>query len=91
MSELVLEGYRRVDEWRHMSDAIDFNAVMVVDQVALDKLGDSKVNEREKRLLELIDGETEVRDLIEASNLAAFDTIKTLYQLKQSRILRERS
>ena len=91
MSELVLEGYRRVDEWRHMSDAIDFNAVMVIDQVALEKLGDSKVNSIEKRILEQVDGDREVRALIEASNLAPFDAIKALYQLKQSRILRELS
>ena len=91
MSELVLEGYRRVDEWRHMSDAIDFNAVMVIDQVALEKLGDSKVNSIEKRILEKVDGDREVRALIEASNLAPFDAIKALYQLKQSRILRELS
>ncbi len=91
MSELVLEGFRRVDEWRLMADTIDFNAVLVLDQVALGTLDESKMEKAEQPILEAIDGERTVREIMEESALASFDAIKALYGFLQSRIVRERS
>ena len=89
LSELVLEGFRRVDEWRHMSDTIDFDAVLVVDQVALGTLDDSKIGKSERPVLLAIDGKRTARDVLEMSELPSFDAIKTLYRFLQSRIVRE--
>jgi hypothetical protein len=91
LSELVLEGFRRVDEWRLMADTIDFNAVVVVDQVALGTVDDAKIATNERPVLDAIDGERPVREVMEATDLASFDAISALYRLLQSRIVREKS
>ncbi len=87
---LVLEGFRRVDEWRHMSDTVDFNAVLVVDQVALDGVGEEKIGKTERILIDAIDGERSVREVIEKAHIASFDAIKIIYGFVQSRIIRPR-
>ena len=89
ISELVLEGFRRVDEWRLMADTIDFNAVVVVDRVALGTLDESKMGKAERLILEAIDGKRAVREIMEESALASFDAIKAIYGFLQSHIVRE--
>ena len=88
MSELVLEGFRRVDEWRLMADTIDFDAVLVIDQVALGTVDESKLGKHERHIVDSIDGKRPVRDILEQSTLASFDAIKAIYGLLQSRLVR---
>ncbi len=90
LAGLVLEGFRRVDEWRHMADTVDFNAVLVVDQVALDNVGEEKIGKTERILLDAIDGERPARDVIESAHIASFDAIKIMYGFLKSRIIRAR-
>lgn len=87
-SELVLEGFRRVDEWRLMADSINFEDIPVVDQMALGTLSDGKLSLTELPVLEAIDGKRTVREVIEASALASFDAISIIYGFLQSRIVR---
>jgi len=89
LSGLVLEGFRRVDEWRLMADTINFDTVLVIDQVALGALDDSDINKNERQVLMAIDGQRTAREVMEGSHLASFDAIKVLYQYLQSRIVRE--
>jgi CheY-like chemotaxis protein len=89
LSELVLEGFRRVDEWRLMADTIHFDAVLVVDQVALGTLDDSKIGLAERTVVAAIDGKRTAREVMEACDLASFDVIKAIYGFLQSRIVRE--
>jgi hypothetical protein len=89
LSELVLEGFRRVDEWRLMADTIDFNAILQVDSVALGTLDDSKIVEGERAVLMAIDGKRSVREVMEVSHLASFDAVKYIYGFLESRIVRE--
>jgi DNA-binding response OmpR family regulator len=91
LSALVLEGFRRVDEWRLMADTVDFEAILVIDQVALGTVDDSKISEGERPILMAIDGERTVREVLESTELAQFDAIKTIYGFLQSRIIREMS
>ncbi|MEM9695225.1 MAG: DUF4388 domain-containing protein [Myxococcota bacterium] len=88
LSELVLEGFRRVDEWRHMADTIDFDAVLSVDKVAIGTLDDSKISAAERPVLDAIDGERTAREVMEVSEVASFDAIKAIYRLIQSRLVR---
>jgi CheY-like chemotaxis protein len=89
VSELVLEGFRRVDEWRYMADTINFESVLLVDQAALGTLDDSKIDKRERSILMSIDGKRTARDVMEASHVSSFDAIKAIYRLLQARIIRE--
>jgi CheY-like chemotaxis protein len=88
LSELVLEGFRRVDEWRLMADTIDFEAVLAVDQVALGTLDGNKIGVKERPVLDAIDGERTAREVMETSELASFDAIKAIYGLLQARVIR---
>jgi CheY-like chemotaxis protein len=88
MSNLVLEGFRRVDEWRVMEKTIDFNAVLFVDQHALGSLDSSRMGPDELRLLKAIDGQRTVREVMAETALASFDAIQIVYRLQQSRIVR---
>jgi DNA-binding response OmpR family regulator len=88
MSNLVLEGFRRVDEWRQMEKGIDFDATPVVDTMTLGTMDDDAIGESELRVLKAIDGEHTVREIIAESELASFDVIQILFRLLQSRIVR---
>ena len=91
LSELVLEGFRRVDEWRLMADTIDFDAVLVVDQVALGTLDDKKIGSKERPILDAIDGERTAREIMQKSEVSSFDAIKAIYGLLQARVVREKA
>jgi CheY-like chemotaxis protein len=90
VAALVLEGFRRVDEWRLMESTINFDQVIVIDQVALDGLGQEKLTLREKLVIGAVNGIRTVSQVIKESSVGSFDAIKILYQFLQSRVLRTR-
>ncbi|WP_437675111.1 DUF4388 domain-containing protein [Sorangium sp. So ce131] len=91
VSALVLEGFRRVDEWRLMEGTINFDQVIVVDQVALDGVGENKLTRVEELVLGAVNGSRTVNEVIKESAVGSFDAIKTIYQFLQSRVLRTRA
>jgi DNA-binding response OmpR family regulator len=91
MSNLVLEGFRRVDEWRVMEKTIDFEAVLVLDQLALETVDSAQIGPEEMRLLKAIDGHRTVRQVMEECALASFDAIQIVYRFVQSRIVRTKA
>lgn len=91
VSGLVLEGFRRVDEWRLMEGTINFDQVVLIDQVALESVGSSNLTRTEQLLLGAADGARTVSEIIKESSVGSFDAIKIIYQLLQSRVLRTRS
>ncbi|WP_437876169.1 DUF4388 domain-containing protein [Sorangium sp. So ce513] len=91
VSALVLEGFRRVDEWRLMEGTINFDQVVVVDQVALDGVGVDKLTRTEELVLGAVNGSRTVNEVIKESAVGSFDAIKTIYQFLQSRVLRTRA
>ncbi|XXT18874.1 DUF4388 domain-containing protein [Sorangium sp. So ce429] len=91
VSALVLEGFRRVDEWRLMEGTINFDQVVVVDQVALDGVGSGKLTRTEELVLGAVNGSRTVNEVIKESAVGSFDAIKTIYQFLQSRVLRTRA
>ncbi len=89
LAELVLEGFRRVDEWRLMADTIDFEAVPIVDPVALEPFAD-KIGADERRVIDAIDGVRTVREVMEHTAMASFDVIAILYRCFETRIVRKK-
>ncbi|MBI4702579.1 MAG: response regulator [Deltaproteobacteria bacterium] len=89
-TELVLEGFRRVDEWRVMERTVDFNAVPEVNTAALGTLDQGKLGQAEARLLAAIDGKRTVREVMVESAVSSFDAIRILYQFMESRLVRTR-
>ena len=91
ISSLVLEGFRRVDEWRLMEGTINFDQVVMVDSVAMEGLGAEELTRPEQRVLAAIDGVRSVSDIIRESAVGSFDAVKVLYQFLQSRVVRPKS
>ncbi len=91
VAALVLEGFRRVDEWRLMESTINFDQLIMVDQVALDSLGEGKLTRTEKMVLDAVNGVRTVSQVIKESSVGSFDAIKILYQFLQSRVIRTRA
>jgi hypothetical protein len=91
ISGLVLEGFRRVDEWRLMEGTINFDSVVIVNQVALDSVDDAKLTRIDKLVLGCVDGTRTVSEVIKESAVGSFDGIKAIYQFLQSRVIRNRA
>jgi len=91
VSGLVLEGFRRVDEWRLMESTINFDSVVMVDQVVLDNLGSGQLTRTEQLVLSAVDGTRTVSEIIKESSVGSFDAVKSIYQFLQSRVLRPRA
>jgi len=91
VASIVMEGFRRVDEWRLIEEAIHFEEVLLRDQVALDALGFEKLTRKEQLVLDAIDGQRTVREIIGHVDVSSFDACKILYQFLKSRLVRRRA
>jgi DNA-binding response OmpR family regulator len=91
VASIVMEGFRRVDEWRLVEESIHFDEVLLRDQVALDALGSEKLTRQEQLVLNAIDGQRTVREIIGNVDVGSFDACKILYQFLQSRLVRRRA
>lgn len=91
VASIVMEGFRRVDEWRLMEGALgDFEQVFYRDPGAIEAMGTSRLTREERAVLMGVDGERTVREVIGAVSMGSFDVCKILYQFVQSRLIRRR-
>jgi DNA-binding response OmpR family regulator len=90
VASIVMEGFRRVDEWRVIEARLgSFDQVLLPDPASVDSMGgDTKLARGEKAVLEAIDGERTVREVIIASHLSSFDACRILFQLIEARLVR---
>jgi tetratricopeptide (TPR) repeat protein len=78
---LLLEGARRVDEWSLIEKKIpSFDLIFSVDQQHISQSAPT-LSAEQQRLLPLIDGSRDVRQLIEESGLVEFEVGKALFGL----------
>lgn len=91
VASVVMEGFRRVDEWRVLERTLgSFDAVLVRDDAAFGSLDIASLPAREKIVLDLVDGERTVRQVVAASHMSSFDACRTLVQFLEARVLRRR-
>lgn len=88
VSGLVLEGFRRVDEWRLMESSINFDQVPVVDPLAVQNLAPDQLKRTERLVLEAVDGRRTVREIIRDTAVSSFDAVKIIYTFLQSMVVR---
>ena len=89
---LVMEGFRRVDEWRLIEGSFDFEEVLFRDQVAIAAtVDDSKLTKIERDVLAAIDGERTVREIVDHMSGSSFEVCKILYQFLNSRLVRRQA
>ncbi len=78
---LLLEGARRVDEWTLVEKKIPtFDIVFEIDRPKLAK-SDLELSPEQRAMLELVDGQRDVQQIIDASGLGEFEIGKLLYGL----------
>jgi hypothetical protein len=88
---LVLEGFRRVDEWGQIEQEVrSFEDVFAVDQGVVESVGLARLSPTERRVLESLDGARTVNEVIAHTHLNSFDVCKTLFQLRRARLIRRR-
>jgi hypothetical protein len=86
---LVVEGFRRVDEWRLIEGSFDFGDVLYRDQAAVHALGNqAELTRLERAVLGKIDGERTVREVIDQIEGSSFELSKVIFQLLNSRLAR---
>jgi CheY-like chemotaxis protein len=91
-SALVMEGFRRVDEWRLIEGTFDFEEVLYKDQGAIDRVGDeSQLTAREQQVLLAIDGDRTVREIVDHMRGSSFEVCKIIYQFLNSRLVKRRA
>jgi CheY-like chemotaxis protein len=92
VASVVMEGFRRVDEWHLVEAGLGaFESVLQKDPVAVEQGGVDRLPKQEQRLLEMVDGERTVREIVEQSHMSSFDACKILYQLIEARLVRRRA
>jgi CheY-like chemotaxis protein len=89
---LVMEGFRRVDEWRLIEGSFDFDEVLYHDTVAIERLDqDTNLTRQERAVLSAIDGEKTIREIVDLTGGSSFELCKILYQFLNSRLVRRRA
>jgi len=88
-SAIVMEGFRRVDEWRMIEGSFDFENVLYPDPMAIERMGkQGELTKLEATVLDAIDGERTVREIVADVHASSFDVCKILYQFVNSRLVR---
>ncbi|MEM6733803.1 MAG: DUF4388 domain-containing protein, partial [Myxococcota bacterium] len=83
IDELLMEGFRRVDEWGLIEDAIpSFECVPVQRDAATDRLTADELH-----VLQSIDGESTVRAVLDRASLGTFEGARILYRLVSLRVV----
>jgi DNA-binding response OmpR family regulator len=92
VASVVMEGFRRVDEWRVLEGTLgSFDAVLLRDDAAFGTLDVASLPSRERAVLDAVDGERTVRAIVAASHLSSFDACRILVQFLEARVLRRRA
>jgi len=87
VSGLMLEGFRRLDEWRALEGSIAWERV-VYREPSENGDAEAKLTRAERLILAAVDGRRTVRDVVAESHLGSFDAVKAISQLTRSRVLR---
>lgn len=84
----ILEGYRRLDEWRMIGEYLPSDrTVLARDEALVAGLAQHELHLNERRVLDAVDGTRSVRDVVDAVCMSSFDTCKILYRLLQARLV----
>ncbi|MBU1221304.1 response regulator [Myxococcota bacterium] len=91
VDSILIEGFRKVDEWHVIEREIDdFDIVLLRNDDAIVQIGRHKLEQDELTVLELINGRNTIRDIIRKSRMGSFDVTKMLYRLLSSKLVRKR-
>jgi CheY-like chemotaxis protein len=91
VDRMLLEGYRRVDEWRIIErDISNFDEVFVRNDHKIADTPRGTFTRDELAVLEQIDGRQSVRDVVRKLRMGSFDVSKMFFRLRRARLIRRR-
>jgi DNA-binding response OmpR family regulator len=89
---LVMEGFRRVDEWRLIEDSFDFGDVLYRDNLAIENMAEhEELRPEEHAALGAIDGNATVGEILDKMGGSSFEGCKVLYRLLNGRLVKRRT
>jgi CheY-like chemotaxis protein len=89
---LMMEGFRRVDEWQLIEGSFRFDDILVPDPVAIDRVRDrSELTAQEELVLAAVDSKRNVRQIVDDVDASTFDVCKVLYQFINSGLVRRKT
>ncbi|MCA9589350.1 MAG: response regulator [Myxococcales bacterium] len=92
IASIVMEGFRRVDEWRVIERTLgSFDGIVVKEESEVAKLDLDALPKAERAVLDAITGERTIRDVVSASHMSSFDACRTLAQFIEARVVRRRA
>jgi DNA-binding response OmpR family regulator len=88
---ILMEGFRRVDEWHLIEREVDdFEMVFLRNEDAVAQMGRGRLTREELAVLELVNGKNTVKEIVRASRMGSFEVSKMLYRLLSIRLIRRR-
>jgi DNA-binding response OmpR family regulator len=88
---VLMEGYRRVDEWHLIERAIDnFEIVFLRNEDSVAQMGRGRLTRDELAVLELVNGRHTIKEIIRKSRMGSFEVSKMLYRLLSIKLVRRR-
>ncbi|MBW2261147.1 MAG: response regulator [Deltaproteobacteria bacterium] len=90
VGEMLMEGLRRVDEWRLIESKIpDFDLVPIKTAAGLEAVGpDTTLAAEEARVLDFVNGTNTIREIIRETRLGSFEVCKILHQMLTMKVIR---
>jgi len=91
VDRLLLEGYRRVDEWRVIEREIaDPDEVFVRNDGKIGELPRGTLTRDELAVLDEVDSRQSIRDIVRKLRLGSFDVTRIFFRLRRARLVRPR-
>jgi CheY-like chemotaxis protein len=91
VDRLLLEGYRRVDEWRVIEREIaDPDQVFVRNDGKIGELPRGTLTRDELAVLEEVDSRQSIRDIVRKLRMGSFDVSRIFFRLRRARLVRPR-
>ncbi len=89
---LLMEGMRRIDEWRVIkSEITHFDLVFVRMDDKIDAFGQVHLTREERAVLAFVNGKATVKDIVAESQMGSFDVCKILFRLLKTKLVRRRT
>lgn len=89
---LLMEGFRRVDEWQLIEGSFQFDDVLAPDRVAMERLSErADLTAQEELVLAAVNGQRSVRQIVDEVDASTFDVCKSLHQFLNSGLIRRKS
>jgi CheY-like chemotaxis protein len=88
---LIMQGLRRVDEWRVIGHEIsNFEMVFVRNEDKIASFDAQRLLHEEALILEMVNGKNSVRDIVRQSKLGSYDVTQVLFRLLRCKLIRRR-